>query len=237
MSHKDFFSDVEALRTREILDEFILMTAAEFFADCDRLTSDQVLTEERELRYRVRRSKNEVTARRIYSRLLKVRRYDPWDKTQNIHPDIFGDKYHRWDAVMSLENKRRRIEWTLWCMYHWYMFDHTAPGVKRYGKRYSMYRALWYRYYELTQERVKQERWDRKREAVRARREKRKKRKSNDKKTVEETLFILKNAKLDVQDVITNAEPISDLPTGSEPITVFVCGSGTGSRDDGMLRE
>lgn len=231
----DFFSDLATLAIKEVFDEMALDAAAGFFEDCDRLKRDELKAAEQSLRYRLRRERNAMRARRVYSRFIRVMAYNSWAATQYIQPDTFGDHHYRYQAVKTLENKRLRIAWVLWCMYHQWMFDELAPGAKRYGKRYSMHRARWYKLHEKLQERIKQDKWDRKRARVKARREKRKYSKRNAKRTADETLAILKSAR--VQDIITNSEPLSDLPMGSESVAVFICRRGLIVSDSGLLPE
>lgn len=187
---EDFFSDLE------------LIIAEGFFADCDRIAHEALIRQQRQER-------NRPKAIRVYNRMLKVIAYDAWAATERIEPDAFGDCYERIEMIKEIKTRQMRIAWALYCMFHWWGFNELAPGAKRYGKRYSAYRRLWYKYEAQIQEKARQARWDKKRKAVRARREGKK----LDRRTrlnAEETLIRLKASR--VQEAIDHLEPIQDLP-------------------------
>jgi hypothetical protein len=185
-------------------DTSVPKTPKDFFADCDELYGffrdcDAMIAQDK--RTAKRRRINQAKARRIYPRLLRVRAYDPWDATEWIEPDVFGDNYQRLKSVMMLTNKRNRIEWVLWAMYHYWMFDAVVDGAKNYGNRYSMFRRLWFKHLKALKEQVRQKKWDKKRERVRNRRRGIKPDKRRD---ATETLAILKAKR--TMDVIDNIE-------------------------------
>lgn len=218
---KDFFSDLAVIAYKEVFLELLLVPAQDFIDDVDALIEAKRVEDERLRKYWAKRNVNADQARRIHKRLTAVLSVDAWDKTKHIPCDVFGDQHERIQAIIEIENKKLRIAWVLWAMYHWLMFDELFPGAKKYGKRYSRYRKLWHHYHDDLQERVRQERWDAKRERVRARREKRRIKKRYAKRTADETLAALKE-RIDVQRVITDLEPMADLPTGSEPIVALI---------------
>lgn len=160
------------MRRRKKAEDFFtdLGLMSGFFDDLDDMIRKDIREIERQQRYEARRNLNAAKARRIHTRIVRVRAFDPWAKTEHIKPDVFGDNYERKSAIMALENKRLRIHWVLWAMYHYWMFDESTKGAKRYGKRYSLYRKLFDRHVALYAEKLKQDKWDKKRAKVRARR-------------------------------------------------------------------
>lgn len=195
--HEDFFSDLA------------LIEASDFLDDCDELIHEMALEAERQRRYQHKRQVNAAKALRIHKRFQRVMAFDPWKATAHIPTDVFGDNYVRLAEVKRLMNKQLRISWILWAIYHYWMFDVLSPGSKKYGKRYSLHRKLWYRHIDALQEKILQDRWNRKRERVRARRNKEKLRKRNGRPTADETLAILKSK---TQKVIEEMESPTTAP-------------------------
>ena len=198
------------LRDEDWLSDLALYEAQfGFFADIDEMIHTETLAKAREERYRAKRERNSVKARRIHLRLNRVLAFDPWKHTADIKPDVFGDNHERIEAVKELANKRGRIAWVLWCMYHHWMFNVLAPGARPYGNKYSKHRRLWFKYHDEVQERARQARWDKKRKRVRNRRNKVKldKRRGY---TVEETLDRLK---VPLQQLIARVEEPEEIET------------------------
>lgn len=125
----------------------------------------------REQRERERREANRAKAMRLAMRLEVVRRFDIWKATEHIGPNFFGDNSKRYARVKQLYAKKARIEWILSSLYTYWMHGYVRPGTfPKKGLTYSKYRKVYMGHKDTLQEKIKQEKWDKKRAKVRKRR-------------------------------------------------------------------
>lgn len=145
---------------------------AKFFDDCDAMTADLERERLRLERYRARRKANGDRAYRILLRLRKVLAIDLHRMTQHIEPDWFGEKHLQFAEIKRLYDKKARIAWFLTGLYNYLAFDYEGQGwSSKRGFKYSRHRAHYYKLLDTHRENLRQQKWDKKRERIRSRRE------------------------------------------------------------------
>lgn len=143
-----------------------------FFADIDALIRQEALDAEKQKRYWERRARNLVKAQRIQRRMQLVRDYDIWKLVAHMEADFFGEWDERNARIKLLYAKKTRLNWVLVSLYNYWAFDYKGPGFDpKKGLTFSRICRQYDNNFETFKEKLKQEKWDRKRARVRARRE------------------------------------------------------------------
>lgn len=190
------------------LDDIIIWGDLDILMSLDQLEIDA----EQSRKYWARRERNAIKARRIYARLQFVREFPVWELLRLIDPDDFGDHHVRFAIAKRLINKKLRIQWILWAMYHYWMFDVVVPGSKRFGNKYSLYRKLWDKY----------EKRMRKESNLRAKAARKKHRENKRKRKADVVLAILKEKKSRTTKAIEGLESTDSLDYLNGPIPLRV---------------
>jgi hypothetical protein len=129
---------------------------------------------DREEKRNERRARNREKAKRIWPRLQRVREFDLWAAVAHYDEHQLWGQHDtdKFDAYKSLHAKRERIMWTLTAL--WYYWQYGSPYLgsnPRKGLKYSAQRKLYDKHFEELLEKVRQDKWDRKRERVKKRRQ------------------------------------------------------------------
>lgn len=161
-----FFRDLDVVAQR--------MIESGFFTKLDRLIAKEQKAQEFAIRLQRRIERNKRRADAVLSRIRQVESIDLFKATKHIGPNFFGEKTLQFEAVKVLHQKRDRILWYLRGLYTYLITGTQVNGwAKHRGlNNYSKHRTHYYALLELHKDRLRQEKWDKKRAKVRERRRK-----------------------------------------------------------------